>query len=122
GPVQDIQLARNFNLREFASRDTDTQVVVSLRLVDLLQHLRDEVKRPVIITSGYRTVQHNAAVGGARYSQHLFGRAADVKVEGYTVDQIANIARDIGFTGILKYDTFTHLDVRAGPRVERDYR
>jgi len=45
-----------------------------------------------------------------------------VKINGLTVDQIANIARSIGFTGILRYPTFVHLDVRAGPRVERDYR
>lgn len=122
GPVKSLPLAKNFNLTEFASRDTDAQVIVSLKLVDLLQRLRDRIAEPLYINSGYRTVAHNRSVNGATYSQHLYGRAADVWAKGRTVDQLANLAREIGFTGILRYKTFVHLDVRAGERVERDYR
>ncbi len=34
------------------------------------------------VTSGYRSPQHNAAVGGASQSQHMQGRAVDVVVKG----------------------------------------
>src|SRR5690606_30828157 len=122
GPVESLQLSRNFNLTEFASRDTNAQVIVSLKLVELLQMLRDRIGVPLHVNSGYRTVVHNRAVNGATYSQHLYGRAADVWASGYTVDQLADLGREIGFTGILRYKTFVHLDCRAGPRVERDYR
>ena len=44
---------------------------------------------PVVITSGYRTAAHNRAVGGAVYSQHQYGRAADIRVSGVPVEQLA---------------------------------
>lgn len=37
------------------------------------------------ITSGYRSPQHNAQVGGANASQHVQGRAIDVVVQGQTL-------------------------------------
>lgn len=33
---------------------------------------------PIIITSGFRSAQLNAAVGGAKNSAHMYGLAADV--------------------------------------------
>ena len=44
----------------------------------VLDKLRDGWGRPIIVTSGYRCKELNAAVGGARNSQHLRGRAADI--------------------------------------------
>ena len=44
----------------------------------VLDRLRSEWGRPIIVTSGYRCKELNAAVGGARYSQHLKGQAADI--------------------------------------------
>ena len=44
----------------------------------VLDNLRDGWGRPIIVTSGYRCKQLNAAVGGARNSQHLKGQAADI--------------------------------------------
>lgn len=43
---------------------------------------------PLMLISGYRTPEHNRAVGGAPRSLHLRGRAIDVQVLGYTRDQI----------------------------------
>ena len=49
------------------------------RLVtNVLDKLRDEWGRPIIVTSGYRCKELNAAVGGAHYSQHLKGQATDI--------------------------------------------
>jgi hypothetical protein len=39
--------------------------------------------RPVIITSGYRSPEVNAEVGGSKNSQHMKGRAADFIVPGF---------------------------------------
>ena len=44
----------------------------------VLDKLRDGWGRPIIVTSGYRCKELNAAVGGARNSQHLKGQAADI--------------------------------------------
>lgn len=34
---------------------------------------------PLLILSGYRTPAHNASIGGAKKSQHKFGRAFDIQ-------------------------------------------
>lgn len=56
------------------------------RLCELiLQPLRDSLDRPVLVSSGYRSPELNRAVGGAKNSCHMFGRAADISVPGMTV-------------------------------------
>lgn len=67
---------------------------------------------PVHLDCGFRTPSHNKAVGGSPKSQHLLGKAADIKIPGYTPEQVANLAKEIGFRGIGIYNTFTHVDVR----------
>ena len=47
-------------------------------VTNVLDRLRGEWGRPIIVTSGYRCKELNAAVGGARNSQHLKGQAADI--------------------------------------------
>ena len=47
-------------------------------VTNVLDKLRDGWGGPIIVTSGYRCKELNAAVGGARNSQHLKGQAADI--------------------------------------------
>ena len=82
-------LSRSFRVREFACRDGSDPLFVDSALVQLLQSIRDHFGAPVVITSGYRTAAHNRAVGGAPYSQHCYGRAADIRVAGVPVEQLA---------------------------------
>ena len=74
------QLSPSFRVREFACKGSDV-VLIDDELVVLLQCIREHFGKPVHITSGYRTAEHNAAVGGSKSSQHLLGRAADFYVE-----------------------------------------
>jgi|SRR6185312_6029000 len=48
--------------------------------VNLLQPLRDHINQAIHISSGYRSVAVNAAVGGTSNSQHVLGQAADTSV------------------------------------------
>ena len=75
------QLSPAFKVREFRCRDGSDAIMIDQTLVVLLQAIREHFGKPVTITSGYRTAAHNTAVGGAKSSQHLLGRAADIQVQ-----------------------------------------
>lgn len=110
----ETKLSGNFRVREFACTDGSDVVFVSPELVDVLQKIRDHFKAAVTINSGYRTVTKNRAVGGATYSQHLYGTAADITVKGYSPVVVAAYAESLlpGKGGIGIYSTFVHVDVR----------
>ena len=114
------QLSPSFRVREFACKGSDV-VLIDDELVVLLQCIREHFGKPVHITSGYRTAAHNKAVGGALYSQHCYGRAADIRVAGVPVEQLAAYAETLlpGTGGIGRYPAkagraagWVHVDVR----------
>ena len=109
------KLSANFKVQEFASKDGADPIFVSPELVELLQKIRNHFGCPVTINSGYRTVKHNQAVGGATYSQHQYGTAADIKVKGIQPADVAAYAETLlpNTGGIGIYNTFVHIDVRA---------
>ena len=110
------QLSPAFRVREFRCRDGTDTILIDEGLVVLLQCIREHFGKPVHITSGYRTAAHNRAVGGAVYSQHQYGRAADIRVSGVPVEQLAAYAETLlpGTGGIGRYPAkgFVHVDVR----------
>ena len=89
------RLSANFAVREFACKDGSDPVFVDTRLVQVLQSIRDHFGKPVVITSAYRTAAHNKAVGGAAYSQHCYGKAADIRVAGVSVETLAAYAEKL---------------------------
>lgn len=58
---------------------------------DVLEPARATYGRPLIITSGYRTLKLNRAVGGAHNSYHVMGMAADIHAANQ--QQAEDIAR-----------------------------
>lgn len=120
------QLSPAFRVREFRCRDGTDAVLIDEELVVVLQCIREHFGRPVHITSGYRTAAHNAAVGGSKSSQHLLGRAADLWVEGTTVEAVATYAESllVNRGGIGRYPKdakhstrttgWVHIDTRLG--------
>lgn len=108
------KLSTNFKVREFACTDGSDPIFISPELVEVLQKIRTHFGKPVVINSAYRTVSKNKAVGGAIYSQHLYGTAADIVVKGVSPKNVAAYAETLmpktGGIGI--YNTFVHVDVR----------
>ena len=111
----DKKLSANFRVREFACSDGSDPVFIAPELVEVLQKIRDNFKSPVTINSAYRTPGKNKAVGGAAYSQHLYGTAADIQVKGIAPKDVYAFAETLlpNKGGIGLYPTFTHVDVRA---------
>jgi len=110
-------LSENFDREEFRCNCGCGKVVVSVRLVMALQSLRDRVKSPIHITSGYRCTEHNRKVGGVRNSRHLSGEAADIVIEGMGPREMYSHALAIqefrnGGIGIYVDRGFVHVDIR----------
>lgn len=117
--LNQIKVSENFYLLEFQSPDTQ-EVKVEPELIRKVQELRDLVGQPLILNSAYRTKERNEETGGADNSYHLKGMAVDVRIpDGYTVDEIANLGKQVGFRGIGRYysKNFCHFDIRKSDRV-----
>ena len=109
------KLSTNFRVKEFACTDGSDPIFIDTELVSVLQKIRTHFGKSVTITSAYRTPTKNKAVGGETYSQHLYGKAADIKVNGVTPKKVADYANKLmpNKGGIGIYSTFTHVDVRS---------
>lgn len=109
-----VKLSKNFTVKEFACSDGTDTVFISLALVNLLQKIRDRFGKAVIINSAYRTEAYNKSIGGATYSQHKYGLAADIRINGVTPKAIAAYVETLmpSSGGIGIYKSFTHVDVR----------
>ena len=115
-------LAPGFRVRELRCRDGTDTVMVDEALTVALQCIREHFGKAVVITSGYRTAAHNAAVGGAKSSQHLYGRAADIRVQDVSVEDVAAYAESLmpDWGGVGRYPVkagratgWVHVDTRA---------
>ena len=109
------KVSENFRVREFACTDGSDPIFIDTELVTVLQKVRARFGKSVTITSAYRTPTKNKACGGSTYSQHLYGKAADVKISGVSPKKVAAYAETIlkNKGGIGIYPTFTHIDVRS---------
>ena len=117
-----MQLTKNFNLKEFTCKDgTDVpaQFIKNVQeLANNLQIIRDEIKLPIKINSGYRSPKHNKKIGGKAYSMHLFACASDISVNNLSSKElyiiICRLIREkkIKDGGLAVYPTFVHYDVR----------
>lgn len=107
-------LSPHFKMREFACSDGTDTIFVSPALVEVLEKVRAHFGKPVTINSGYRAEAKNKAVGGATYSQHKYGLAADITISGVLPAKVAAYAETLlpNTGGIGIYKTFTHIDVR----------
>lgn len=126
------QLTTHFALSEFHSHDgvlVPTALVPRIKeLASVLERIRSAIGAGLVVSSGYRSPKHNAAVGGASNSQHVEGRAADIyspELEAKLgtdgmVRKIIAAARAIPeIHGIgVNYSNFVHVDIRPGGRVE----
>ena len=109
------KLSTNFRVREFACTDGSDPIFIDSELVNVLQKVRSHFGKSVTITSAYRTPTKNKACGGSTYSQHMYGRAADVKISGVSPKKVAAYAETLlkNKGGIGIYSTFTHIDTRS---------
>ena len=110
-----VKLSANFKVSEFACKDGSDTVFISPGLVTVLQKIRDHFEKPVTINSAYRNDAYNKKVGGADFSQHKYGMAADININGVSPAKIAAYVETLmpNCGGIGIYKSFVHVDVRT---------
>ena len=90
-------------------------------LLDALSGTSAEFGRPLGITSGYRSPEHNKAVRGAKESFHMQGKAADIDMSGMSPEDRQKLVRELTQRGVTGFITYTnmpdalHVDARPRP-------
>lgn len=113
-----MQLTEHFTLNEFVRSETATnnhidntptpEVIDNLRALcrNVLEPARMAFGEPIYITSGYRCPALNKAVGGKPTSQHQYGEAADLQVQGVrNLKRLYKVIKDHGIFDQLLYET-----------------
>ena len=108
--------------RHGVANDPGPQELESLKFTaSQLDRVRALLGVPVLVSSGFRSVGVNAAIGGQPHSQHLLGQAVDFTAPQFgTPEQIARAiqASHIPFDQlILEFGRWVHISfVRSNPR------
>ena len=108
------RLTKSFNEEEFECPCCGKNEI-KMELVELLQQLRDVIKEPIIVTSGYRCKQYNLNIGGYVHSKHMEGKAADIKVSDMTPKWLAGYGADMFFKRIGCYPNHVHVELGDKP-------
>jgi len=117
------QLSKNFKKSEFKCNDGSSvpdDLMDNLKdLVENLQVIRNTIDKPIRIISGYRSPKYNRRIDGARRSQHMLAKAADIVIRGMSPVEVHREVLKLikedkikkGGVGLYKY--FVHYDVRG---------
>lgn len=88
----------------------------------ILEPLRERLKQPITVNSGFRSVTVNRRIGGSSSSQHCKGQAADIRVNGLMPKEIVGIIRAMELPVdqcIEEFGRWVH--VSYGPRNRRQF-
>lgn len=110
-----MKLSRWFTLEEFTTSQTAERLgidntpneaaIEAMRhlCVTVLDRVRDWFDRPVVISSGYRCLGLNRAIGSSDGSQHVKGEAADIVVPSRTLTEVFNyIAASLDYDQMIR--------------------
>lgn len=131
---KDKKISAHFTVGEFSStspspysptRVWDNNVLISEELIFALEHLIKVLNvKSAVVSSGYRSANHDIAVGGNGKGQHVYGKAVDISLldkNNKPIDTriVSCVAQDTKlFNGIARINSsYIHLDVgnRAVP-------
>jgi len=112
--LQDV----NHLLRDFRNNEVH---VIDPSLLDVLYQLQVRADHDAAfeIISGYRSPATNAMLrrqshGVAEHSQHLLGKAIDIRLSGYSTRTLGEHARDLALGGVGFYPNLDFIHVDTG--------
>ena len=97
---------KHFSLSEFKCHCGCGETRIDIRLVKILDEIRDYYGKPLIVTSGVRCPKHNKEVGGSSTSWHQStrgGKASDFYVEGVNVTELLSHCIDLRNQGKIRH-------------------
>jgi len=112
-----IKLSENFRLIEFVRSQTAIRLDIDntpqfphihcLRVLCkyTLEPIREYFNKPIIISSGYRSPELNRAIGGAKYSRHIYGKAADFYIHNIPPQEIFNSIIQLQQNNLVDFET-----------------
>ena len=109
-----MNITEHFSMKELTHSQTaikngipnipkDPQVVANLTLLceKVLEPLREGMKCPIRISSGYRSPELNKLIGGAKASQHNIGEAVDIDLDEKNAELFSYIVNNLDFDQII---------------------
>jgi hypothetical protein len=101
------------NHREFDNTPNLIQINNLQRLAEFLEEVRALLGKPIIVDSGFRSPEVNAAVGSTSVSQHLRGCAADFRVPSMTPAEVVEAIHksDIAYDQLILELGWTHISI-----------
>jgi len=118
-------LSENFNNKDFTCKCQGCrggkEYKIHLGLVGILEQISSHFKKTPKILAAYRCEESTEKLAGAKRSIHNMGKAVHIMIDGVSLPELYNFAKDIpeiGGIGIYPKDNFIHIDTRAGERVE----
>lgn len=107
------------NMPDIKSLDNILELIVYC-----LQPIRNKLKKPMVITSGYRNPQINKLVGGAENSQHTKGQAVDFIIKDMSPYQIYMhiLNSDIEYDQLILEPSWVHISYNKGKNRKQHFR
>ena len=125
-----MKLSRHITVEEFERSQTATRLRLRNKMgateksratalcTLVLDKIRDFYGKPLILSSGYRCLELNRAIGSSDDSQHILGEAGDFTIQGVPTGQVF---RDIcsgrlplDFDQVIFEGTWIHISYRPG--------
>ena len=114
--IQDAVAEVSYFMRDWRSNEVTPIDVRTLDIIAATHRLLD-IDAPYMMLSGYRCPKTNAMLrsrssGVARNSLHMKGQAADLRLDGRSVPQVAKAAASCRAGGVGRYSksNFVHMD------------
>lgn len=133
GAVGEMRLSAHFDLSEFTASETAARRGIDndppLELIgnlkstaELMERIRALLGKPIIVTSGYRCLELNTAIGSKPSSAHVLGLACDFISPSYGTPYDICVAlephvTDFGIDQLIyEFGSWVHVGLRDGAR------
>lgn len=115
------EISPNFDKDEIFSTDLIKRSawhIVDIEALAKLNKLRDILDAPCFVNHrgltmrGVVSPREALLRGGASLTMHVTGKAFDVSCYTKTIDDVVKTAKDAGFTFVIPYKSWVHVDTR----------